>query len=256
MRKDLLAHPLTRDLPLDDPRLIPLRAVIVKEKGFLHKIYDQWYQMILRHLPGGPSPVVELGTGPGFLKELLPGLITSDLISCRNVDVILDGQELPFPARSLGAIVMVDVLHHIQKPRSFFISASRCIQIGGSILMIEPWNTHWSRWVYTHLHHENFDPTIQEWELLSTKPLSDANGALPWILFSRDLAQFSREFPNWKVELIQPIMPVVYLLSGGFSTRFSPPSWCYSICQAIEKSISPLNPYLGMFALITLRHLE
>jgi SAM-dependent methyltransferase len=256
MRKDFLAHPLSQNLPLDDPRLVPLRAMIVKEKRFLYKIYYQWYQMILSHLPAGPLPVVELGTGPGFLKELFPKLITSDLISYRNVDVILDGQELPFPARSLEAIVMIDVLHHIQKPRSFFISASRCIRIGGCILMIEPWNTLWSRWVYTHLHHENFDPATQEWELLFTKPLSEANGALPWILFSRDLAQFSQEFPYWKVELVQPIMPMVYLLSGGFSTRFSPPSWCYPIFQKIENSLSPLNPYLGMFALITLRHLE
>jgi hypothetical protein len=254
--KSLLTHPSTRDLRLDDPRLIPLRAKIVKEKAFLYKIYYQWYQMILSHLPNGPLPVVELGTGPGFMKELLPGLITSDLVSCRNVDIILDGQELPFPARSVRAIVMVDVLHHIQNPRSFFFSAASCIQNGGCILMIEPWNTHWSRWVYTHMHHENFDPTTREWELQSSKPLSEANGALPWILFSRDLAQFSQEFPFWNVELIQPMMPIVYLLSGGFSTRFSPPSWCYSFCQAIENSMAPLNSYLGMFALIVLRHLE
>ena len=256
MLKDLLAHPLTHDLPLDDPRLTSLRAKIVKEKRFLYKIYSQWYRLIFSQLPKGPLPVVELGTGPGFMKELLPGLITSDLISCQNVDVILDGQELPFPARSLRAIVMVDVLHHIQNPRSFFISASRCVQVGGSILMIEPWNTPWSRWVYTHLHHENFDPGVQEWGLHSTKPLSEANGALPWILFSRDLAQFSKEFPFWNVDLIQPIMPLAYLLSGGFSTRLSPPAWSYPLCQTIESSMAPLNPYLGMFALIALRHLE
>ena len=229
---------------------------MLKEKKFLNKIYYQWYQLLLSQLPNSPLPIVELGTGPGFLKELLPGLITSDLIPGTGIDIILDGQQLPFPASSLRAIVMVDVLHHIQNPRSFFISASRCIQEGGSILMIEPWNTRWSRWVYTHLHHENFDPSVQNWELHSTRPLSEANGALPWILFSRDLAQFSEEFPFWGVDLIQPMMPLTYLLSGGFSTRLSPPLWSYPICQKIENSMTPLNPYLGMFALIVLRHLE
>jgi SAM-dependent methyltransferase len=255
MLRYLFSHPLTQDIPLDDPRIVPLRAKIVKEKRFLYHIYYQWYQMILNHLPTGFLPVVELGTGPGFLKELLPALFTSDIVPCASVDVILDGQALPFQNASLRAIVMVDVLHHLQNPRSFFLSASRTIQVGGCVLMVEPWVTSWSHWVYTHFHHEKFDPACLEWELDTTKPLSSANGALPWILFSRDLGQFSREFPNWKVEFIQPMMPLVYLLSGGFSSRLSPPGWSYSLCQVIEKVLSPLNQYLGMFALIRLRRL-
>ncbi|MDR3574633.1 MAG: methyltransferase domain-containing protein [Anaerolineaceae bacterium] len=256
MLKNLLAHPLTQELSLDDPRVTSLRTKIVKEKKFLNKIYTYWYQMIIQQLPISPLPVLELGTGPGFLKELLPELITSDVIPCQNVDILLDGQQLPFTDRSLKAVVMVDVLHHVQNPRLFFTSAARCVQAGGCILMIEPWNTRWSRWVYTHLHHENFDPNAQEWLLNSTKPLSEANGALPWIMFSRDSAQFSREFPFWKIDIIQPIMPMAYLLSGGFSTKLGPPAWFFPFCQTIENSMTPLNPHIAMFALVVLRRLE
>ena len=135
MLKDIFSHPLTRDLPLDDPRLIPLRLKIVQDKGFLKNIYIQWYRLVLRHLPKSPFPVIELGTGPGFLQELLPGLITSDLIACRNVNVVVNAEDLPFPTASLGSIVMFDVLHHIQDPRSFFLSATRCVEVGGRILM-------------------------------------------------------------------------------------------------------------------------
>jgi SAM-dependent methyltransferase len=253
--KDYLVHPLTRDLQLDDPGLISLRAKIVKQKGFLTRVYRQWYQIMLCALPVNARPVVELGTGPGFMKELLPELITSDLIPGGAFTLILNGVDLPFRPGSLGSIVMVDVLHHIQNPRAFFASASRCVDKGGCIIMIEPWNTPWSRWVYTHLHHEKFDPADQDWELASSKPLSEANGAFPWILFSRDRDLFSKEFPAWTIDRLQPIMPLLYLLSGGFTTFISPPAWSYPAFQAFEKILSPLNPLIAMFALIRLRHI-
>ncbi len=253
MPKPLLSHPLTRDIPLDSPDIIPLRARIVKQKKFLYKIYLQWYRMILSRLPIGSAPVLELGTGPGFLKELLPELITSDVVPFKGVNLVLNGQDLPFTAASLRAIVMVDVLHHIQNPRGFFASAARAVLPGGCIVMVEPWNTFWSRWVYTHLHYEGFDPAAPHWELEANTPLSHANGALPWILFKRDLAQFSQECPEWKVEHAQPMMPLVYLASGGLTTAICPPTWSYPLFQAVERILSPFSRYLGMFALISLR---
>jgi hypothetical protein len=110
----------------------------------------------------------------------------------------------------------------------------------------------WSRWVYTHLHHEVFDPAAQSWELDIQSPLSNANGALPWILFSRDCRQFSKEFPDWKLDLVQPIMPLVYLLSGGFATKAALPGWSYPFFRLFEQLIFPLNPYTALFALISL----
>src|SRR5262249_31802772 len=36
--------------------------------------------------------------------------------------------------------------------------ATRCVRSGGVVAMIEPWVTPWSRFVYTRLHHEPFQP--------------------------------------------------------------------------------------------------
>ena len=43
----------------------------------------------------GELPVLELGSGGGFLKKLLPGLITSDILHIPSVDIVIDGQCLP-----------------------------------------------------------------------------------------------------------------------------------------------------------------
>jgi SAM-dependent methyltransferase len=115
-------------------------------------------------------------------------LITSEVFSCPGVDVVLSALDLPFAVETVRGIVMIDVLHHLPKPRPLSGEAARCVRPGGVIAMIEPRVTPWSRWVYSRLHHEPFDLDVAEWEFPPSGPLSGANGALPYILFVRDRA--------------------------------------------------------------------
>ncbi|MBE0558464.1 MAG: methyltransferase type 11, partial [Proteobacteria bacterium] len=118
-------------------------------------------------------------------------------------------------------------------------------------LLIEPWNTPWARWVYRHLHHEPFDPD-GGWGISSTGPLSGANGALPWILIERDRSLFCRQFPEWRISSAVPMMPLVYLLSGGVSLRSLMPVWAYQWIRRMERSIAGMERKCGMFAFIVL----
>jgi hypothetical protein len=47
----------------------------------------------------GRAPIVELGAGPGFFKEYYPGLISTDVVPTRWVDVVCDACALPFPSK-------------------------------------------------------------------------------------------------------------------------------------------------------------
>jgi len=116
-------------------------------------------------IPSGKEPVLELGSGAGFLRQYIPDLITSEVFRCPGVDLVLDATHLPIADASLRGIVMTDVLHHIRDSRSFFSEATRCVRPGGVIAMIEPWVTPWSRLVYTKFHHEPFQPKASKWEL-------------------------------------------------------------------------------------------
>src|SRR5262245_17352010 len=252
LARALLAHPLTRGVDLDDPRTTLLRRQIIRQKTFLRKIYEEWYDQIAATLPPGNAPVLELGSGGGFLREHVRGVITSDVVSVPGVDTVLDGTALPFENHSLRAIVMVDVLHHLNEPRRFFTEAARCLRQTGAIVMIEPWVSPWSRVVYSHLHHEPFAPEAGEWEFTGSGPLSAANGALPWILFQRDRAKFLREFPQFAIHEIQLGMPFRYLLSGGVSLRTLMPGWSFGICRQTERTLQPWMNKLAMFARIKL----
>lgn len=248
-----LAHPLTRGMDIDDPQTTALRLQIIRSKPFLRKLYEEWYRDIATHFPSD-ARVLELGSGAGFLKEFVPQLITSELFSTPGVERVIDAQTIAMAEASLDGIVMTDVLHHIPDCSSFFHEAARVIRPGGGVVMIEPWNTTWSRWVYQHLHHEPFKPDAREWRIPLSGPLSGANGALPWIIFQRDRALFEARHPQWRIVSILPIMPFAYLLSGGVSLRNFLPGWMYQPVRFLEQRCNEASR--AMFAMITLLRVE
>jgi SAM-dependent methyltransferase len=248
----LLAHPHTAGVRIDDPATTELRKRIISSKPFLRAIYDEWYGTLASALPPGNGKVLELGAGAGYCDRYIKGLITSELFACPGVRVVADAQQLPFGDDTLRAIVFTDVLHHIPDVRRFFTEASRCLRPGGRVLMIEPWVTAWSSFIYRHLHHEPFSPEASDWRFPSTGPLSGANGALPWILFVRDRRGFEAEFPHLVIDEIRPFMPFRYLVSGGVGLRSLMPGFLHPLWVRLERALQPVIPRIAMFAFIVL----
>ena len=246
--RNFLAHPLTRGRDIDDPKTTIYRHEIIQSKLFLRNLYYDWYLEIKKRIPPNCT-ALEIGSGAGFFKEVIPNLITSEIFPIPGIDYIIDAHNIPLKDNTLDCIVMTDVLHHIPDVSKFFQEANRCIKVGGCIVMIEPWNNPWAKWVFQNLHHEPFD-TNAGWELLSSGPLSGANGALPWILFERDRKIFEKQFNGWSIEEIKTFMPFSYLLSGGVSLRAFAPGGSYRIVRWLEKYFESMN--CGMFALIKL----
>jgi len=248
--KGFLEHPLTRGMDVYDEKTTALRLQIVRSKPFLRKIYSEWYKNIASYYTGR-SKVLEIGSGAGFLREFLPQLITSDLFIIPGVDYKVDARDIKLEIASLEGIILTNVLHHIPDCNLFFQEAVRVVKKGGSVIMIEPWNTTWSRLIYQKLHHEPFITDWSEWRFPSTGKQSAANGALPWIVFERDKHLFEELYPNLIIHSIRPFMPFAYLLSGGMSMRNLAPGWLYPVVRFIEKHIN--EEKYGMFALIVLK---
>lgn len=253
MLKDILRHPLTKDLLLDDPETTFLRKDVISQKPFLRRIYQEWYEWAASRLPEGIDPVLELGSGAGFLDEYIPKLITSEVFFCPFAQIVINGCYMPFKQRSLKAIVMVNVLHHIPDVYSFFQEALRCLRPGGKILMVEPWITPWSKFIYNHVHHEPIDMRTQDWRFPRTGPLSGANSALPWIIFERDRHLFESEYSMLRIVRLSIEKPFVYLISGGLSYRPFMPGLLYSLWAKLESALDPWCDKLGMFARIELQ---
>lgn len=248
----LFDHPLTKGLSLDDPGTTNLRRNIILQKDFLCCIYIEWYQGIKEALASGNFNL-ELGSGAGFMANFIPDLITSEVMDTSGVDLITDACALPFGANTLDNIVMTDVFHHIPNVNLFLDETSRCLRIGGKLIMIEPWVTSWSKFIYTKFHHEPF-LVDANWELPKGGALSMANGALPWIVFKRDNQIFSERYPTLRLNRIDPLMPISYLLSGGISKRSLLMGSFYKYVRRLERDF--LGEKGSMFAFIEVERVK
>ena len=182
---------------------------------------------------------VELGSGAGFIKKVIPKVITSDVVSGHGIDKVFFAEKMPFANKSISAFYMIDVLHHIKNPSKALKEMDRCLVGGGKIIMIEPANTLWAQIVLKNFHHENFD-TKAGWTIKGKGRLTDANMAIPWIIFVRDRKKFEKKFPNLKIRNITPHTPFSYLISGGLSYQPFIPVFLYPFAIFTEKLLTPL----------------
>jgi SAM-dependent methyltransferase len=243
-----------RKSSLDSTESLQQEYARIRRKGFLNRLYCDFYKEICSALPwDGEGAVVEMGAGAGFLKAKLPEAITGDIRSGAPVDVRFDAHRLPFKNSSLRAVVLQNVFHHLQSPDRFLQEAARCLQPGGAMIMIEPWITLASYKVLRLLHHERTDPRQAGWDFTSTGPMSGANQALPWIVFQRDRRFFEVRFPELEIEEITLHTPISYLISGGLTPWQPVPGFLYPLVRRLEQKLKPLFRWIAMFATVIVR---
>jgi SAM-dependent methyltransferase len=236
---------------IDDPRRTLQHRDIILSKPFLKRLYQEWYAVFKNaaaQLP--PGKLVELGSGGGFLKEMIPEVITSDVLELPGiVDKIFYAENMPFETSSVSGIFMTDVFHHIPDSAAFLKEAVRVLVPGGKIIMTEPANSAWGRFIYKNFHHEPFNPG-GNWTIPSAGPMSGANGALPWIVFVRDRKKFEKDYPQLKINSIKYHTPLRYLLSGGVSKKQLVPGFSFSLLKGLENLALLLTKHFSMFMTI------
>jgi len=232
---------------IDNKDTIISHAKTIRNKFILNMIYKDFYQKILSvNLPKGK--IVELGSGGGFIKEINPKIVTSDVVHSKNIDKVFKAEKMPFKSSGISAFYLLNTFHHIKNPTKALTEMERCLKKSGKIVMIEPFNSPWARFIYQNFHQELFDPKTRDWKIMGRGRLSSANGAIPWVIFVRDVAKFTKKFPNLKINSIKPHTPFSYLVSGGLSRPQIIPSNWYNFFFRLEQLISPLNKIAGMFA--------
>ena len=238
------------DFDLDDPNASLAHRDIILKKPFLKKLYNDWYLIfIIKSKEIKNGKYLEIGSGGGFLKDVFPEVITSDILILPNVDLIFTAEEIPFKENELASIVMLNVFHHIPKPHLFLKEAQRTLIKGGKIIMTEPANSALARFIYKRFHHEPFDEKGQR-EIKAGNPLSNSNQALPYIYFERDLDLFKKDFPSLKINSINYHSPFSYIISGGVSRSAMLPFFMYNFVKGIEWLFSPFYKQIGLFCTI------
>ena len=251
-KERLLLPEIKNDIDLSDLEITLLHKKILQKKKFLKSLYKDFYDEFnknIMEINKTKRKIVEIGSGGGFLKEVIHDVVTSDILELPGIDMKFSATEMPFDDYSIDAFLMFNVLHHINNSKKFFSEIQRCLSSNGKLIMIEPANTIWSRFIYTKFHNEPFDIN-SGWIFDSSGPLSSANGALPWIIFFRDRIIFEEDFPLLKIKKIRPHTPFRYLISGGFTIKELLPFFMYKPIKFFEILLSPLNKFIAMYQTI------
>lgn len=240
---------------LDTKKSLLDHKKIINSKLFLKNIYIDFYKTLRNYKTPKNGLFIEIGSGGGFLKKIMPKVVTTDVLKAEGIDRKLNVEKINLKSNSVSAFYMLNVFHHIKNPKKALLEMERCLVNGGKIIMIEPWPTVFSKLIYKNFHHETFD-TNSGWKVNGLGRMSNANGALPWIIFKRDFNKFRKLFQNLEISEIKPHTPFKYLVSGGLSHPQYLPNSLYPVLNLFEKLASPLNSIIAMFATIVIKKVD
>ena len=167
-------------------------------------------------VPGGQG--LELGSALGHLKEEVPRLITSDVITAPWMDLVCDAHELPFRSGSLRNVVGVDVLHHLEDIPRVFAECERVLEPGGRMVFVEPWITPFARVVWLFHHEEcnlRVNPYEQRGRSMPKEPFQ-GNLALTYLAFHTHRELFEQSLKSLRILHILPFSFLTYVFSFGF----------------------------------------
>jgi len=221
----------------------------IKGKVALYKLYREFYLRFADCIARCPGTgiVVEIGSGGGFIKDVVPDVITSDILSYNTVDVVFDARHMPLSDGSIKSVFILNTLHHIPDAESFFYELERCLEPGGRVFIIDQYSSWFTNLIYRFIHHEPYDPSTTDWRFETTGPLSGANGALCWIVFYRDKERFKQLYPALKIIKMEPHTPLRYWLAGGLKWWSLLPGFLFDLFSRIDHWMAKSFPTLSSF---------
>ncbi len=229
---------------------------LILSKKLLNHCYSCWYSHLVADEKTVPQSskgkLLELGSGGSLLKNQLPELMTSDVVS-GVAEHVIDGRSIPFDDRSLRAIFMTHVFHHIPDVETFLREAQRTLVPGGVISMIEVTHTPFARFFFKKFHHEPYVDDTKDWKFEQKNSMFDVNQAISWIVFKRDSEEFKRKFPGLKIECFNYLPWISYILSGGVTRKALLPNFLAPLALLADTLLKPLDFFAALHWHIRIR---
>jgi SAM-dependent methyltransferase len=190
-------------------------------KAQLRAVYRGFHELIASRLERAvPGLIVELGSGMGSIKEVIPDCVTTDLFANPWLDRQENAYRLSFPDGSVSNLILFDVWHHLRYPATALAEFRRVLAPGGRMIVFDPAISSAGRIVYGLFHHEPVGLSLPiTWEAPEGFKPADADyyaaqGNATRVFWRREEPQ---RLAGWDVVETAPLPSFEYLATGGFS---------------------------------------
>lgn len=213
-----------------------------QRKPALRRAYSAVYGEIVSRLQGlPPGLVVECGSGIGSLKQVLPGCVTTDVVPSPWLDQTEDVYALSFADASVAALVLFDVLHHLEHPGTALREIARVLAPGGRLVVFEPAMGLLGRAVLGLFHHEPLGLSRPiEWEAPAGWDPSRARyyaaQGNAWRIFRGDA--FRERLAPLRVREVSCSSALPWLLSGGYRGPPLSPGFLFPLLARLDRLLS------------------
>jgi SAM-dependent methyltransferase len=208
-------------------------------KPLLQKIYRDFYLEIASELRRDlPGQTVEIGSGMGNLKTVMPKALATDIFPNPWLDQVENAYSLSFPDESVANLILFDVWHHLEFPGTALREFHRVLAPCGRLLIFDPAMGLLGRIVYGAFHHEplglrekirwlapeNFSPEDMTYYA--------AQGNAHRVFLG---SEFSEQLKPWRIIRRHQFAGISYVASGGFRGRQLYPSSFYPGMRALDR---------------------
>jgi SAM-dependent methyltransferase len=212
-------------------------------KPGLRAVYETFYREIAARIRRDiKGKIVELGSGLGNIKALLPDCVTTDIFPNSWIDQVEDAYQLSFESGSVSNLILFDVWHHLQFPGSALKEFGRVLAPGGRIIIFDPAMGLIGRFALGCFHREplglNQPITWDAPDGGSSKEFSyyAAQGRASRIFTG---PEFKSRLADWRIDELAYFSGLAYIATGGFrGPQFVPRfvlEWLTSLDSVLSK---------------------
>ena len=226
-----------------------------RRKPLLQRIYRDFHQQIADELAPGNGLCMELGSGIGNIRDVIPDCRRTDRFPRPWLDGVENAYRLSLPDQSVRNLILFDVFHHLAYPGTALTEFRRVLATGGRLILFEPCVSLLGRLVYGPMHPEPLalnDPI--EWRAPDDfepddAPYYAAQGNA-WRLFVRQ--ENVVDLSGWTTVRIRRFAAISYVASGGYSGPQLYPARALGLMRLLDRGLDYLPSVFATRLLVVL----
>ena len=228
-----------------------------QRKPVLQRAYRDFHHRIAAHVDSSiAGKIVELGSGIGNIRDVIPGCLRTDLFPNPWIDQVENAYALSFRDGECSHLILFDVFHHLRHPRTALQECRRVLGPRGRVILFEPYVSVAGRLVYGPLHHEPIafgdamTPDAPAAFVPDRDPYYAAQGNATRVFWKGDYPEI---LDGWDLIARERIGAWPYALTGGYSKPQLYPASFYGVISAIDRVAGLVPALSALRALVVLR---